>query len=187
MAKPFDALAQEIVFDPIGMKETSYTAKEWYAGRLAVPHGPKGEKPIDPVATTWSGADLLRTTIGDYAKFVVSVMHDEGLTKEIAAERATMTRDLRKPEDLDKVCKVAGEVGHCTITAGMGLGWEVETVNGVKILNHDGSDWGVKTFAMFVPSQGIGVIVFTNGENGTEVIRKVVEALYPNQLYVATM
>jgi CubicO group peptidase (beta-lactamase class C family) len=187
MAKPFDALAQEIVFDRIGMKETSYTAKEWYAGRLAVPHGPKGEKPIDPVATTWSGADLLRTTIGDYAKFVVSVMHDEGLTKEIAAERATMTRDLRKPEDLDKVCKVAGEVGHCTITAGMGLGWEVETVNGVKILNHDGSDWGVKTFAMFVPSQGIGVIVFTNGDNGTEVIRKVVEALYPNQLYVATM
>jgi CubicO group peptidase (beta-lactamase class C family) len=187
MAKPFDALAQEIVFDRIGMKETSYTAKEWYAGRLAVPHGPKGEKPIDPVATTWSGADLLRTTIGDYAKFVVSVMHDEGLTKEIAAERATTTRDLLKSEDLDKACKVAGEVGHCTITAGMGLGWEVETVNGVKILNHDGSDWGVKTFAMFVPSQGIGVIVFTNGENGTEVIRKVVEALYPNQLYVATM
>jgi CubicO group peptidase (beta-lactamase class C family) len=187
MAKPFDALAQEMVFDPIGMKETSYTAMEWYTGRLAVPRGPKGERLIDPVATTWNGADLLRTTIGDYAKFVVSVMHDEGLTKEIAAQRATMTRDLVKPEDLDKVCKAAGEVGHCTITAGMGLGWEVETVNGVKILNHDGSDWGVKTFAMFVPSQGIGLIVFTNGENGREVIRKVVEALYPDQLFVATI
>ena len=187
MAKPFDALAQEMVFDPIGMKETSYTAKEWYAGRLAVPHGPKGEEPIDPVATTWNGADLLRTTIGDYAKFVVSVMHDEGLTKEIAAERATMTRDLVKPEDLDKVCKKAGEVGRCSITAGMGLGWQVETVNGVKLLNHSGSDWGVHTFAMFVPSQGIGVVVFTNGENGNEVIRKVVEALYPNQLFVATI
>ena len=187
MQKPFDALAQETVFDPIGMKETSYTAKEWYTGRLAVPRGPKEEQPIDPVATTWNGADLLRTTIGDYAKFVVTVMHDEGLTKEIATQRSTMTRDLVKPEDLDKVCKAAGEVGHCTVTAGMGLGWEVETVNGVRILNHDGSDWGVKTFAMFVPSQGMGLIVFTNGENGSEVIRKVVEALYPNQLFVATM
>jgi len=187
MAKSFDALAQEIVFDAIGMKETSYTAKEWYAGRLAVPHGPTGEKPIDLVATTWNGADLVRMTIGDYAKFVVSVMHDEGLTQEIAAERATMTRDLMKPEVVDRVCKKSGEVGHCTITAGMGLGWEVETVNGVKILNHDGSDWGVKTLAMFVPSQGIGLIVFTNGENGTDVIRKVVEALYPNQLFVATI
>ena len=187
MAKPFDTLAQEIVFDPIGMKDTSYTAKEWFAGRLAVPHGPKGEAPIDYVATTWNGADLLRTTIGDYAKFVVSVMRDGGLTKEIAAERATMTRELVKPEDLDKMCKRAGDVGHCAITAGMGLGWEVKTLNGVKILEHNGGDWGVRTFAMLVPSQGIGVIVFTNGDNGNEVIRKVVEALYPNQLYLATI
>jgi CubicO group peptidase (beta-lactamase class C family) len=69
----------------------------------------------------------------------------------------------------------------------MGLGWEVETVNGVKILEHNGGDWGVRTFAMFVPSQGIGVIVFTNGDNGNGVIRKVVEALYPNKLYLATI
>jgi hypothetical protein len=45
----------------------------------------------------------------------------------------------------------------------------------------------VKTFVMFVPSRGIGVVVFTNGENGEVVIKKVVEALYPNRLYVATM
>ena len=41
LAKPFDALAQEMVFDPIGMKETSYTEKDWYSGRRAMPHGPK--------------------------------------------------------------------------------------------------------------------------------------------------
>jgi CubicO group peptidase (beta-lactamase class C family) len=187
MAKPFDVLAQQTVFDPIGLKETSFTAKDWYAGRLAVPHGPKGEKPVDQVVTTWNGADQLRTTIGDYAKFVASVMNDERLTKEIAAERATMTRNQLTPENLEKACNEAGDPDPCTVSAGMALGWEVETVNGVKILDHDGSDWGVKTFAMWVPSQGIGVVVFTNGENGKEVIRKVVEALYPNKLYIATM
>lgn len=187
MGEPFDALAQEMVFDPIGMKETSYTVKKWYEGRLAVPRGPKGEKPIDEVANTWNGADLLRTTIGDYAKFVVSVMHDEGLTREIAAERATMTRDLVKPDDLKKVCKEAGDVEPCNVTAGMGLGWEVETVNGERILDHDGSDWGVKTLVMFVPSRDTGIIVFTNGENGRQVIRKVVEVLYPNKIFAATI
>jgi len=40
---------------------------------------------------------------------------------------------------------------------------------------------------MFVPSRGIGVVVFTNGENGNAVIKKVVETLYPNGLYLATM
>jgi CubicO group peptidase (beta-lactamase class C family) len=187
LGEPFDLLAQEMVFDPIGMKDTSYTAKDWHAGRLAVPHGPKREKPVDDVARAWNGADLLRTTIQDYAKFVVSIMHDEGLTKEIAVERATLTRDRMKHEDLKNICNTAGEPGHCLVTAGMGLGWEVETVNGEKILDHDGSDWGVKTFVMFVPSRGIGVVVFTNGENGEAVIKKVVEALYPNRLYVATM
>ena len=187
LGKPFDVLAQEMVFDPIGMNETSYTAKDWQVGRLAVPHGPKRDKPVDDVAQAWNGADLLRTTIQDYAKFVVSVMHDEGLTREIAAERATLTRDRMKPEDLKNVCRTVGDPGHCLVTAGMGLGWEVETVNGEKILDHDGSDWGVKTFVMFVPARGIGVVVFTNGENGEAVIKKVVEVLYPNKLYLATM
>src|ERR1700733_9939102 len=151
LGKPFDVLAEEMVFNPIGMNETSYTAKNWYAGRLAVPHGPKRDKPVDDAATTWDGADLLRTTIQDYANFVVSVMHDEGLTKEIATERATLTRDRMKPEDLKSVCSAAGVSGHCVVTYGMGLGWEVETVNGEKILDHDGSDWGGKRFVMFVP------------------------------------
>ncbi|MFY9950422.1 MAG: serine hydrolase, partial [Candidatus Sulfotelmatobacter sp.] len=106
---------------------------------------------------------------------------------EIATERATLTRNRMKPEDLKSVCSAAGVPGHCVVTYGMGLGWEVETVNGEKILDHDGSDWGVKTFVMFVPSRGIGVVVFTNGENGNAVIKKVVEVLYPNSLYVATM
>ena len=187
LGKPFDVLAQEMVFGPVGMNETSYTAKSWYAGRLAIPHGPNRDKPVNDVAQAWNGADLLRTTIQDYAKFVVSVMHDQGLTREIAAERATLTRDRVKPEDLKNVCSTAGEPGHCLVTAGMGLGWEVETVNGEKILDHDGSDWGVKTFVMFVPARGIGVVVFTNGENGEAVIKKVVEVLYPNRLYAATM
>ncbi|MBV9760495.1 MAG: beta-lactamase family protein [Acidobacteriaceae bacterium] len=187
LATPFDALAQEMVLGSIGMKDTSYTGKEWFSGRLAVPHGPRAEKPIDSVATKWNAADLLRTTIGDYTKFVVSVMRNEGLTPTIAAERATITRDMVKPQDLEKVCREAGEAGQCTMTAGMGLGWEVDMMNGVKILDHGGSDWGVKTMAMFVPSQGIGVVVFTNGENGTEVIRKIVKTLYPNKLYLAKM
>ena len=172
LSRPFDALARETVFDPIGMKDTSYQAKDWYTGRLAAAHGPRGEKPIDLVPTKWNAADLLRTTIGDYAKFVVSVMRDEGLTKPIAAERATIARDS------ENVCRNDGDAGKCI---GMGLGWRVEIVNGVKILDHDGSDWGVRTSAMLVPSQGIGIVVFTNGENGMEVIRNIMKALYPDQ------
>ena len=39
-----------------------------------------------------------------------------------------------KPETLKNVCSTAGEPGRCLVTAGMGLGWEVETVNGENFL-----------------------------------------------------
>ncbi len=64
----------------------------------------------------------------------------------------------------------------------MSLGWEVETVNGEKILDHDGSDWGVKTFVIFVPARGIVVVVFVATEkNGEAVIKKVVEVSLSEQ------
>ncbi len=89
-----------------------------------------------------------------------------------------------KPEDLKSVCSTAGEPSHCLVTAGTGSGWEVETVNGEKILDHDGSDWGVKTFVMFAPARGIGVVVFTNGSSD-EFPRARIEQLILNQLISA--
>jgi CubicO group peptidase (beta-lactamase class C family) len=185
--RPFEELVAETVFAPIGMKDTSYTTRGWYAGRVAVPRGPKAEEGKDGTPTKWCSADLLRTTIGDYANFVVSVMHNEGLTKEIAEERATMTRNLAKPDEEKKVCSVAADPLHCRVSVGMGLGWEVLKINEETILDHDGSDWGVKTAAFFLPHRGIGVVAFTNGENGKEVIRKIVDVLYPNPVFIGTL
>jgi CubicO group peptidase (beta-lactamase class C family) len=185
--RPFEDLVAETVFAPIAMKDTSYTTRDWYAGRVAVPRGANGEEGTDNTPTKWCSADLLRTTIGDYAKFVVSVMHNEGLTKVVVAQRATMTRNWAKPEDVKKACAVAADPSHCTVSAGMGLGWEVVKINDETILDHDGSDWGVKTMAFFLPQRGIGGVIFTNGQNGTEVIRKIVGVLYPNPVFVATL
>jgi CubicO group peptidase (beta-lactamase class C family) len=56
--KPFEELAQLNVFDPIGMKETSFTPRDWWKGRQA--------KPVETGnRTKWSAADLLRATVGD--------------------------------------------------------------------------------------------------------------------------
>jgi CubicO group peptidase (beta-lactamase class C family) len=183
----FEDLAAQYVFAPIGMNDTSFTPRAWYAGRLAIPRGPKNEKEPGP-QTTWSAADLVRTTVSDYSKFVISVMSNQELTKQIAAERLTMTRDQVKPEDEKKVCALQKtDPANCKVSAGMGLGWEVEKHNDETIIDHDGSDWGFKSLAFFVPKQKMGVVIFTNGENGTKVIQEIVRVLYPDPVYVATL
>jgi CubicO group peptidase (beta-lactamase class C family) len=180
---PFDQLAQQEVFDAIGMKETSYTPKPWFKGRLAVPHGE--DKAVDPEDWTWNAADLVRTTVSDYAKFVISVMHDEKLTKVIAKERATMTRELVNDKDRKAVC---GERKPCEVSAGMALGWQIFAADGVKLFDHGGSDRGVRTHVFFNPETKDGAVIFTNGDNGGKVIREVAGVLIPGSpVYLNTL
>ncbi len=184
----FEHLAKQYVFDPIGMKDTSYTPQPWWEGRLAKPYESKPR-------TQLNAADLLRATIGDYAKFVVSVMHNEGLSKEIAAERLKITRDQITPEIEAVLCEESKDPAHCKVAVGIGLGWRIVTINGETIVDHSGNDGDVKTFAFFVPRLQTGAVIFTCGndddytaiEKHQRLLRKIVGALYPDQVYVETM
>ncbi len=175
------------------MKDTAYTARPWYVGRLAEPQGPKGK--IEPEAQRehenqagWTAANSVHTTIGDYAKFLVSVMHNNMVTKKIAAERFTSTRNLPTREQIAAMCdKDPAGPAHCTVTAGLGLGWEVTKHNGVTIIDHTGSNWGAQTVAFIIPQSQIGVVIFTNGNNGNEVEREIVGLLYPDPVFIATL
>ncbi len=183
----FEDLEQETVFAPIGMKDTAYTARKWFAGRTAVALGPRGEPEIQ-IAKNWTGADSLRTTVGDYAKFVVSVMHNEWLTPEIAAKRLVSTRNQATTEEVKRLCeKAKQDPAYCALSAGMGLGWQVVKHNDVTILDHTGSDPGVKTVAFYLPEKKIGVVALTSGENGQKVIHEVVRVLYPDEVLIATL
>jgi CubicO group peptidase (beta-lactamase class C family) len=69
--QPFDRLAQDYVFGTIGMKDTSFTSQDWFNGRLAQPYA---DGAFDPptLTSTWNAADLVETTVTDYAHFVAA-------------------------------------------------------------------------------------------------------------------
>jgi hypothetical protein len=80
-------LAQRYISDPTGMKERSFTPQPWWNGRQA--------KPVESEPRSkWDAANLLRATASDYANFVVGVMRYDQITKEIAAQRLVITRNL---------------------------------------------------------------------------------------------
>lgn len=178
---PFEELATQSVFAPIGMNDTSYTPRPWWNGRQA--------KPVESEPRTrWSAADLLRTTVENYAKFVISVMHNAGVSPEIAAERLRISRDLISPEMESVLCESAKDPDHCTVSTGFGLGWRVVAINGRTIVDHTGADNDVKTFAFFIPETQMGAVIFTNGPDvGHEMIDEVLGVLYPDRLYDATL
>jgi len=179
--QPFEELAQQFVFDPIGMKDTSYTPRSWWAGRQA--------KPVESEPRTrWSAADLLRTTVRDYSKFVISVMNNDGVTKEIAAERLKITRNQITPEMESVLCESAQDPEHCKVSMGFGLGWRIVKINDETVIDHTGGDSDIKTIALFIPRTRTGVVIFTNGPNvGHEMIDKILGVIYPNPVYDAVV
>jgi CubicO group peptidase (beta-lactamase class C family) len=184
--QPFDRLAQNYVLGPLGMKDTSFIVQDWFNGRLAQPYT-NGVFLPPALTSTWNAADLVETTITDYARFVASVMRNDGLSPAIAAERLVMTRDWTSEDAREQVCTHETPGTPCHISAGMGLGWQIIVHNGVTIVDHSGSDTGVNTHAFFVPSKHVGGVIFTNGENGSKVIGEIVHMLSPDPVYAATV
>jgi CubicO group peptidase (beta-lactamase class C family) len=179
--QPFLGLTQHYVFEPIGMKDTSYIPEPGWAGRQA--------KPVESVLRTkWSAADLLRATVSDYAKFVISVMHNDAVTKEIAGRRLTITRNLISPDKEKVLCEASTHPDQCHVSAGFGLGWHVVNIDGRIIADHTGKDADVETFAFFIPEQQSGAVIFTNGPDvGHEMIDKILNVLYPDSIYAQTL
>lgn len=178
---PFEELARQYVFAPLGMNDTSYTPRPWWSGRQA--------KPVESEPRTkWCAADLVRTTVEDYARFVISVMHNDRVSPGIAAERLRISRNLVTPEAESVLCESAKDPNHCTVSIGSGLGWRIVRINGRIFVDHTGADSDVKTFAFFIPEKRIGAVIFTNGPDvGHDMIDEVLETLYPDRLYGQTL
>ena len=160
-----EQLAMTQIFQPLGMHDTRYT---WdaalYAKRFAIPHDAKGNPlPVTENAES-NAADLLKTTVSDYGRFMVSVMNSDGISPALFGQ---MTSPSVKTKD------------HRF----MGLGWLVYTdLPGNEIaLSHGGSDAGVQTIVFYLPASKSGLIVFTNSDNGTAVFAELISSFLKEQ------
>lgn len=156
--KPLAQLANELVFEPLKMKDTKFTWDEKVdASRFAKWHNEKGVLYETQKSTTTNAADNLLTTVEDYLKFLTHLVNGAGLSKELYNEM------------------VASQV-RINDYKHFGLGWWVdENINENKdfALVHGGDDIGVHTIAFIVPKTKQALLIFTNCDNGTDAFEPV--------------
>jgi CubicO group peptidase (beta-lactamase class C family) len=155
---PLGRLADSLLFRPLEMNDTRY---EWDdnidLSRYAVPHDTSGAELEIPKNKEASAADFLKTTVEDYCKFGIAMMDGTGLSREVFNEMIRPHSKVSKNESF-------------------GLGWDIITnlSNGEYTLFHTGSDAGTRTAIILLPKSGRGLVVFTNGDNGNELIQHIV-------------
>lgn len=155
--KPLEQLAEELIFQPLEMRDTRFFWDAKMNGaRFAVGSDKEGNAYKINKHAKANAADNLLTTVEDYGKFLVSVMNGDGLSKEIFAE---MIRHQVKTKE----------------NKYFGLGWEIYDLGaGEFALSHGGSDEGVKTLVFLLPQSKQGLIIFTNSDNGTNLYLKLI-------------
>lgn len=155
--RPLDKLADSIIFTPLGLTDTRFTWNVADDHRFAYPFDAAG-KQLEIIRNTMpNAADLLKTTINDYCKFVLWILDGAGLKKDLFEEMVSHQVE-RKPGTY------------------MGLGWVLydPVGNSEYAMSHGGHDPGVHTIAIILPKSKRGLVIFTNSDNGIQ--------LYPDLL-----
>jgi CubicO group peptidase (beta-lactamase class C family) len=174
LGTPWEALVEEYVFRPLGMRSTAYTRRDWFAGRIALPYGREGRYGDPAIRDSALASDDLYTTAGDYARFLIAVMDRDGLAPAIAAQRDSVhVENPRAMPDCDPARTACPRVG-------MGLGWEILRFPGETVRLHTGGDWGESTMAFYIAERREGAVMLTNGANGMKVMLETINLLFPD-------
>lgn len=165
----FETLGHRWLFAPAHMRASGYVSAQGQTMPIAVPHDDAG-KPLPTVRVTrYNAADLAHATARDYARFLIDVRNDRGLSASVAAERSRSQADLT-PD----IC-AGTKATSCPPWTGFGLGWQLLGFPDGTTMLHTGKDAGAFTFAAIDRASGDGIVILTNSDNGWRVILPILE------------
>ncbi len=176
--KEIDAIAKELVFDPLGMEYSSYS---WFPvyDTLAVDgynksgeNRGKGRHPRANVGYT------LRTCAADYSKFVQALLNGTGLKPETFETMfETNSGPAFRYRDNNRECDKS-------IAWAMGIGTENNANHG-KILWHWGDNGSFKALFLIIPAEQKTLVYFTNSAHGHDIINPITTLLLKDQTPLA--
>ena len=151
---PLDQLVRRLVFEPLGMSSSSYLWQDMFDERVALPHNAEGEavRKNKPQRGQGNAAASLHTTAPDFARFMMAVMNGAALRDSTAATMLTSQIDV-----------------DTNVTWGLGIG--LQDSDAGRSFWHWGDNFGYKAYTITYPEHGIGVVWFTNSENGHSILQ----------------
>lgn len=173
----YDSVMKSQVFDPIGMKSTTFDFNEAQSKEHAVPHGqtltmdyvpklPSDEHwvySIRPAGGAWSN-------VKDMARYVLTELN-KGLSpdgKQVISEANLLKR--REPQ-----VKMSAKNSY-------GLAFIIEDDHGVKVIGHGGATMGFSSLMDFLPEHNVGIVMLTNARGAhvftSAVRRRLMELLF---------
>jgi CubicO group peptidase (beta-lactamase class C family) len=170
------------IFDPLGMKATSATAREAVAAKdHATPHYFGLDKSV--TAVEWDNLDTARAagSINSTARDLAEWLKFQLAEGKVGDKQLVARSALRETHTPQMLVKPEGPFAvyfpqKATRFSSYGLGWFVHDYKGVTCASHGGTLTGFRAQCMLVPEQKLGVFVLCNLRPSfvTEAVAKTV-------------
>jgi CubicO group peptidase (beta-lactamase class C family) len=164
--KPLNDYLREAVFEPLGMKHSSYVWNPAFESDVAIGHDIAGV-PVDLFkADQANAAASLETTAEDYANFLDAILEGKGLAPATVHE---MERIQIAVDPACANCIDSTPSGKLSTSIFWGLGFGIEKTAEGESLWHWGDNGVFKAFFVVRPASKSGVVYMTNSENGLSI------------------
>ncbi|MCA9987181.1 MAG: beta-lactamase family protein, partial [Anaerolineales bacterium] len=168
-------LMQERIFDPIGMAHTTFDFDAAIGnGNHASPHAfdvverdlrllpidwERFIVPVAPAGASWSNVE-------DMARYLTT-----HLNQGVAPNGTVVVSEANLSQTQQAEISIAGDIYY-------GMGWVIDTYNGLPLLWHNGGTQGFASDIAFLPDAELGVVVLSNKGNADNFTRSVREYVF---------
>lgn len=172
--EPLDVLITRLVFDPLGMRQSSFVWRPDFAPHVADAHD--AETVLDRFMPQQANAAYsLLTTAPDYGRFLAASLDGSLLTPALA--RQWMTPEIRVPLKRTEALEKEGPALEDGVA--WGLGWGLEPQSGCFF--HWGANSGARAFAIGMPARRSAVVIFLNEETGLRLVPPFIQLVLPGE------
>ena len=168
--KGLEALAQEHIFKPLQMENSSYQWQDHFNNDFAYGHMKDGSLYQKDTDNEPRAGSTLETTASDYIKFLTAILNRQLLKKASYDEIFSSQVRLNSQRHFGPLSmKTTDE--HDDINLSCGLGWlYLETPYGYGVSKGGHGD-GFQHYSILFPEAGKGILIMSNSDN-TESIYK---------------
>ncbi|WP_431241357.1 serine hydrolase domain-containing protein [Flavobacterium sp. P21] len=172
--KPLEELAQERIFKPLGMTNSSYKWQEKFEKDYAYGYDNDGKKQEKDKDNAPRGAGTLETTAEDYSKFMTAILNKKILKAKSYQEMFSPQIRIRSKNQFGPGATQDGNWNDA-IDLSYGLGWGVlKSPYGVGAFK-EGQGSGFQNYSIVFPEKGIGMLILSNSYSTGSIIKYLLE------------
>ena len=174
LGKNLEALAQELIFEPLNMDRTSYQWQPKFEKNFAYGHNTLGEKYAKDIDNEPRGGSTLETTSKDYTKFLEAVLQHKILSKKSWDEVFRPQIRIRSVKQFGPLALKDSTLNDA-IQQSYGLGWGILQTPYGKGVFKEGHGNGFQHYSILFPKTKKGIMMMTNSDNGESIFKELLE------------